>query len=375
MNRFIVIGAGILGASTAYHLAKAGADVTLIDRADHGQATDAAAGIVCPWLSQRRNKAWYSLAKGGARYYPTLIEELEAEGETDTGYAKVGVLSLHSDPKKLDKMEERAKKRREDAPEIGQITRLSPAETQALFPPLAEEYGSVHVSGGARVNGRALRLALINAAKRNGATYIQASAELTYSGNHVTGVKTDGKTTLADQVIVTAGAWAKELLQPLGINFLIEPQKAQIVHLELPETNTKTWPVVMSPTSQYVIAFDNGRVVVGATHENGVGFDDRVTAGGIHEIFDKAFEIAPGLANSTVLETKVGFRPVAPEFLPIIGAVPNVQGLLLANGLGSSGLTVGPYIGAELAKLALGKPIEIDLELYDVARAVKELNE
>lgn len=64
MKSHIVIGAGILGASAAYHLAKAGAKVTVIDRKDPGQATDAAAGIICPWLSQRRNKAWYALAKG-----------------------------------------------------------------------------------------------------------------------------------------------------------------------------------------------------------------------------------------------------------------------------------------------------------------------
>ena len=71
----VVIGAGIVGASAAYHLAKAGADVTVIDRFDRGQATDAAAGIVCPWLSQRRNKAWYELVKGGARHYPQLIKQ------------------------------------------------------------------------------------------------------------------------------------------------------------------------------------------------------------------------------------------------------------------------------------------------------------
>jgi D-amino-acid dehydrogenase len=73
MQKIIVIGAGILGASTAYHLAKSGAEVIIVDRHDRGQATYAAAGIVCPWLSQRRNKAWYQLAIGGARYYPDLI--------------------------------------------------------------------------------------------------------------------------------------------------------------------------------------------------------------------------------------------------------------------------------------------------------------
>lgn len=371
MKTYIIVGAGILGAATAYHLAKAGANVTLVDRQDQGQATDAAAGIICPWLSQRRNQAWYQLAKNGAKYYPTLIEELQAEGEKETGYAKVGALSLHSDVKKLDKMEERVRNRLEDAPEIGEVTRLSPAETKVLFPLLADEYGAVHVSGAARVNGRALCRALIRAAKRHGASFIHADAVLSYEGNQVTGVKLDGRTLLAEKVIVTAGAWSKELLRPLGINFLVEPQKAQIVHLELLETDTGNWPVVMSPTNQYLLAFEGGRVVVGATHENEVGFDYRVTASGLHEIFDKAFMVAPGLANSMVLETRVGFRPFTPGFLPVIGAPLPYQGILIANGLGASGLTVGPYLGAELAKLALGIQTEIDLKLYDVAGAIE----
>ncbi|MFX7302958.1 FAD-dependent oxidoreductase, partial [Acinetobacter baumannii] len=73
MQKIIVVGAGILGASTAYQLSKRGAEVIIVDRKHEGQATDAAAGIICPWLSQRRNQAWYKLAKEGARFYPSLI--------------------------------------------------------------------------------------------------------------------------------------------------------------------------------------------------------------------------------------------------------------------------------------------------------------
>ena len=105
MNKHIVIGAGILGASTAYHLAKSGADVVVIDRQDKGQATDAAAGIVCPWISQRRNKPWYALVKAGARLSPGLIEELENMSEMKIGYARVGAISIHHDHEKLLAME------------------------------------------------------------------------------------------------------------------------------------------------------------------------------------------------------------------------------------------------------------------------------
>ncbi len=370
MQKIIVIGAGILGASTAYHLAKLGAEVTLIDRHDPGQATEAAAGIVCPWLSQRRNKAWYKLAKGGAGYYPDLIAQLEADGEKDTGYKRVGAISLHTDSTKLEQMAERARKRREDAPEIGEITILSPSDTKNLFPPLSEEFGSVHISGGARVNGRALRDALIRSAKKYGTTFLKGDASIVFKDNKVMGGKIAETTLLADQVIVTAGAWSKELLQPLGIDFLVKPQKAQIVHLAMPDTDTNSWPVVMPVHNQYILTFENGRVVVGSTHENEAGFDNRVTAGGIHEILSKALEVAPGLANSSFLETRVGFRPFTPGFLPVVGAIPHLEGIYIANGLGASGLTSGPYLGAELAKHVVGKQTEIDFSHYDVAGAL-----
>jgi len=370
MQKIIVIGAGILGASTAYHLAKFGVEAILIDRHDNGQATEAAAGIVCPWLSKRRNKAWYQLAKGGARYYPELIAQLEADGETNTGYKRVGAISLHSNPEKLEQMAEIARKRREEAPEIGEITILSPSETRSLFPPLSEEYGSVYVSGGARVDGRALRNALISGAQKNGMNFIKGNASLVSEGNRVVGVSLEGTFLPADQVIVTGGAWSKELLQPLGVDFLVKPQKAQIIHLELPYSETGAWPVVMPVSNQYILTFENGRVVVGSTHENEAGFDNRVTAGGIQEILTKALEVAPGLSDGTYLETRVGFRPFTPGFLPVLGALPKFDSIYVANGLGASGLTSGPYIGAELAKHVIGKPTEIDLSLYDVAGAV-----
>jgi D-amino-acid dehydrogenase len=267
-------------------------------------------------------------------------------------------------------MAERTRKRREDAPEIGEITILSPSETKRLFPPLSEVHGSVHVSGGARVNGRAICKALINSAINYGTTFLSGNATLVRKDNRVIGIKLAETTLLADQVIVTAGAWSRELLQPLGVEFLVKPQKAQIIHLEIPETDTNFWPVVMPIDNQYILTFENGRVVIGSTHENEAGFDNRVTAGGINEILSKALQVAPGLSNSSFLETRVGFRPFTPGFLPVIGALPHYEGIYVANGLGASGLTSGPYFGAELAKHVLGKQTEIDLNGYDISGAL-----
>ncbi|PAD76917.1 MULTISPECIES: NAD(P)/FAD-dependent oxidoreductase [Paenibacillus] len=372
MKKVIVIGAGILGASTAYQLAKMGAEVTIMDRQDAGQATDAAAGIICPWISQRRNKAWYRLVKAGARFYPELIAELEREGEMETGYAQVGALSIHHDEEKITRIEERAQDRMADAPEMGEITRLDEHQTKALFPLLGEGYQAVHISGAARVDGRALRDALIRSAQRKGAVLIQGDAVLEYDSNRVTGASVHGGYIAADRIVVCAGAWARQLLEPLGIRFNVSYQKAQIMHVKLEgHQATAAWPVVMPPSDQYLLAFDHQRIVIGTTHENDVdGYDPRVTAGGMQEVLNKGLSLAPDLADSTFLEMRVGFRPFTPGFLPVIGSIPGWEGLFTANGLGSSGLTAGPYLGYQLAKLALGLPVDLDINDYDIGQAL-----
>jgi D-amino-acid dehydrogenase len=188
----------------------------------------------------------------------------------------------------------------------------------------------------------------------------------------VTGVAAFEQRFDADCVIVCAGAWASSLLEPIGVSLRVTYQKAQIAHMQLPETTTEKWPVVMPPSDQYILAFDDGRIVAGATHENEIdGYDTRVTAGGIQEVMNKALDTAPGLNNSSFVEMRVGFRPFTPGFLPVIGELPGWKGILLANGLGASGLTMGPFLGSQLAKMALEESVDIDLERYKIETALE----
>ncbi|WP_430788085.1 NAD(P)/FAD-dependent oxidoreductase [Virgibacillus flavescens] len=370
MKKIIVIGAGILGASTAYKLARSGADVVIIDRQDAGKATDAAAGIICPWLSQRRNQKWYQLAKGGAKIYQSIIDSLATDGETDTGYDRVGALSIHTSIEKLEAMKKRALKRRVDAPEIGDVTLLNHDQAKELFPLLEADFQAVHVSGAARVDGRKLCKSLINGAQKHGAKLISGHAAILHEEKKITGVQVNKEKIYADSVIATNGVWMNQLLQSLGIDFDVTSQKAQLMHVLVPRLDSSKWPVIMPPNDQYILSLADSRIVLGATHENEADLDNRVTAGGILEILSKALSIAPGLADSTVLETRVGFRPYTPGFLPVFGPVERYEGLLIGNGLGASGLTMGPFIGEQLAKLALNQQTDVDLENYSVSQAI-----
>ncbi|AWV24040.1 Glycine/D-amino acid oxidases family [Roseomonas mucosa] len=149
--RVIVVGAGILGSSLAYHAAREGAEVILLDPMVEGRATAAGAGIICPWASRVTDPDWYRLSGGGARYYPALVERLAEDGETQLSYRRVGALCVPGDEGGLDEAEARTRIRAEDAPEAGEITRLMPDEARALFPPLRPGLAALHVGGAARV--------------------------------------------------------------------------------------------------------------------------------------------------------------------------------------------------------------------------------
>jgi D-amino-acid dehydrogenase len=357
--RVVIIGAGILGASTAYHLARAGVQVIVADRADPGRATQAGAGIVCPWLSEATDPAWYAIADAAARYYPSLVAALAEAGQPDTGYAQVGTLAVDHDQSHLKTLRNLVLSRA--VPEAGTPTLLPPGEATSLFPPLDPTLSALHLPGGARVDVRRLAAALLRA---SGAELRPGHAMPTITAGRATGILLNNSPIEADAVILTAGAWAPELLHPHGQDLPVQSQRGQIVHLRLPNTHTDAWPVILPPGSHYMLAFEAGRIVAGATRESGVGFDHRVTAAGLHQVLTEGLRIAPGLAAAEVLETRIGFRPLSPDARPILGPMPGIQSLFIGNGLGANGITIGPYAGHLLAQLVLGHAPDLDPTPY-----------
>lgn len=227
---------------------------------------------------------------------------------------------------------------------------------------------ALHISGAARLDGRRMCAALVAAAERYGLRTVRGTARIETRGGRVRGVRVDGEPLAADAVVAAAGAWSPALLEPVGVRVPVVPQRGQIAHLRLPGADTTHWPVVLPGTGHYLLTFDDSRVVAGATREEGTGFDHRVTAQGLAEVLNQALAVAPGLASATLVETRVGFRPAAPDGQPLLGTVPEPAGLVVANGLGPAGLTAGPYAGAVAAALALGREPGLDLSPYDPLR-------
>lgn len=372
--KIAVIGSGIVGASIAYHLAKKGAEVVIVDDGREGRATNAGAGIVFPWDKTRGND-WFAIAKAGTLYYSTLIAELNDLGETDVGFKKAGALLVSPDMEQQAKKQKLLESRRKEIPEIGDVVRLSYREARNLFPLLHPDLHAVFVSSGYRVDGNLLRGALERAGQEYGVILKNGNAALLLENGNVKGVIVNREKIYADIVVVAAGAWAPDIIHPLGMKLMIEPQRGQIIHIKLDEQDTSNWPIILPDNDYYLLAFDDHRVVAGATRETNSGFDYRVTVGGVQEVISEALSMAPGLKEGTLHEIRIGFRPMASDGLPLLGRLGPYSNVLIAAGTGPYGLTMGPYIGKLAAEIVMDRKTEIDLSPYNPMRAVEVLEE
>jgi D-amino-acid dehydrogenase len=369
-----VVGGGLLGTATAYHLVCAGARTVLVDRADVGRATDAGAGILAPETNSRDPDSWFRLAAEAVDYYPTLIERLRAEQGGDTGYARCGKLVVAVSDDEIEPFA-RARRiiferqRQRGLPKPAELYEIGSAEARELFPALAPVHGAIYSRTAARVDGRLLNRAIRTAAEARGLVVRQGSVErLVREGDAVTGVVIAGEAVHAGAVAIAGGAWSDELGTQLGVTIPVAPQRGQIIHLGLGGTDTSRWPMVSAFRHQYLVPWADSRVVAGATRETGSGFTPHTTTAGVCAVLDEALRVAPGLADAEIREIRVGLRPLTPDTLPVLGAVPGIEGVFLVTGHGPTGLTLGPYSGKIVAALMLGKPPETDLAPFSVAR-------
>lgn len=373
-----MVGNGIVGASVAWHLADAGVEVVVADDGRAGRATWAGAGIVsAPGRRYGAATPGFELAAAAFRTYPSIVGRLGLGAGAGDVWEVIGELHVAPPGAELDATGERlAALEAEGLHAPGTVRRLDPAATRQLWPWLRPDLAALHVTSTGRVSGEAMRLALVRAAVRRGATVLTGPAALAVGTDGAAGgsggpaeVTVGGVPVPADAVVVAAGAWSAELLRPLGVHLPVAPQRGQILHLSVAGVDTRLTPVVHPIGAEhYLLPFPEGRIVVGATRETGSGYDPRLTAGGVARVLDDALSVAPGLADATLVDLRVGLRPASPDGLPWLGEVPGRPGLWVATGMGPSGLTLGPYSGSLVADALLGRPPAVDLTPFALDR-------
>ena len=372
--RIAIIGAGIVGATASYQLSK-NPEVELVVYDDGvGQATKAAAGIICPWLSQRRNKDWYRLTARGASYYPELMEQLKEDGVNRLPYDQVGALVFKKTSELLEKLEKIATERRKEEERIGALTKIEAENISSYVPGWNGTHGAIHCSGGGRVDGKLLVEQQLYLAQQNGANVQQEKVSLVRDEEGKVVIKTNNGLEPFDKIIVSSGAWVKELIEPLGYYVDVRPQKGQLIELELETTGeTGKWPVCMLHGEIDILPFADGKIIVGATHENDQGFDLRDNEELQQKMYEEACEVFPPLKEAKWLGSRIGTRAYTSDFLPFFGSVPGEETLFVASGLGSSGLTSGVWIGALLAQLSLGDTPLFNVDSYTPENYIQKL--
>lgn len=345
-----IVGGGIVGSTAAYYLARQGYEVTLFDE-ETGQATKAAAGIICPWFTLRRNKPWYFLVSNGAEFYHQLIQDLKKDGHNTKGlYQAIGTVLPRKNQPSLERDAQRAQERLEKSPAIIGVETLTAQEVNERFPLLNSPYPASFVKGGARVDGESLIATLKKAFQQLGGTYIDQRVHLKRNGEEVS-VHTNEKSYAFDRLLLANGVWLPELLEPLGFDVAVRPQKGQLYSVFNEEWIGNQWPVVIAPGKFDIIPNENGEIVIGATHEDDREYDLEIEMDRINDLIEFSEEWIPGFSRYPIHHIKVGIRAYTPDSGVLVGEVPTLSHVWTVSGLGSSGLTSGPFIGHQWSQL------------------------
>jgi len=350
----VVVGAGIVGCSVAYELARAGAKCLLLDRQDVGQeASWASAGVI---THPGPGKSPYAkLRRAGHGHFVQFAEELQSQSSIDFEYLKTGTI----EPIFTEEEDEEAKGWEKEFHKSGlPMQRMTPAEAIDAEPHIAQDLLAAyfHENDHQIRNPRFMR-ALAEAATRHGTELLlhQPVRKLLLDGSKVVGVQTEPETIHAGKTIIAAGAWSGELTETVGFSLPVEPVRGQVVLLEGPPSHLR---YQVHAQDVFCIPRADGKVLVCATVERNAGFHKRVTADGVRFLLSTGLRIAPGLKDLSMVGSWAGLRPYAARRGgPFIGPVTGLENLLIASGHYRNGVVLGPITGKLLKELLLdGEP-------------------
>ncbi|OIP74909.1 MAG: glycine oxidase ThiO [Oscillatoriales cyanobacterium CG2_30_44_21] len=322
MTDILIIGSGVIGLATAIALSQEGANVTIVERGTCGKgATWAAAGMLAP-EAERLEGSLLEFGMRSRAMYPQWIANLMRLSGQDCGYWCCGIiapvlsegerlpLSQHS--KYLDKVQ-------------------SHRQQSGLGDSIL---GSLWLPEDAQVNNRKLAQALITAARSLSIRILEGVTvyEIARDRNRVTHLETSAGKLQSDRYVLATGAWTRSLM-PLPVN----PIKGQM--LSVFDRDRKLQRVIYAPNC-YIVPREDGTIVIGATVEDR-GFAEGNTAAGLAQLLNNAISVYPAIADMPITETWWGFRPHAPNEIPILGA-SDYENLILATGHYRNGILFAP---------------------------------
>jgi glycine/D-amino acid oxidase-like deaminating enzyme len=377
----VVIGAGVIGSSIAYHLARRKLSVTLLERGDIASGSSGACdGLV--FLQSKKPGIHLQLAMESRGRFEHLSRRLPVPIE----FNPTGGMVVIETEAELAAMEQFVEAQRE----IGlDVSLLDGDAARKIEPQLSEHIlGATYSSLDGQVNPIALTLGFALGAKSLGARIITGRTVegVDTIAGRVSAVETDGGRFEADIVVNAAGVHAPEIGAMAGLDIPIKPRRGQIIVTEVrpPMLNccllsakyiaAKFNPNLAKGGGEGISMeqTENGNFLLGSTREF-VGFDKRTTIEGLHRIAAKTAIVIPALRQVNVIRAFAGLRPYTPDGLPILGPVPEIPGFFMAAGHEGDGIALAPITGELIAQMIAKGRSDIPLDEFHLGRfAAKE---
>ena len=361
-----IAGGGLIGASIALELARAGLRVGVFDRQEPGrEASWAGAGILSPAPENPGMIPAVPLCKTSLELYPEFVTMVEEISGQRVGFRPKGTVEA------LFSRDARAELSTLIALHHGLGLKAEPlrtADARELEPALSEEMEvGILRPDEASVDNRLLTRAVLDAARRSGAEVFPGSSveslwRESWKRRRCSGVLLQNEKIEAAWTVVAAGCFSAGLKEA-DAYAPVRPAKGQMVALRADELEIER---VLWSEKIYLVPRDDGRILAGATIEY-VGFDKETTAGSIEKILSAAIELAPGLAAARIEEMWAGLRPDSPDHLPILGPT-DLDGLLIATGHFRNGILLAPITARLIREWITEQRVSVDWERFSPLR-------
>ena len=361
----VVVGGGVTGLSTAYHLAAAGVrDVVLVERAALGSgSTCKAAGGVRAQFSDRVN---IELGTRSLRAFERFREQLHQEIDLH----QVGYLFLLDSPEHVRAFEQNVALQNE----LGVPSRmLSVAEANRMSPLIATDglLAAAYSPTDGHCTPESVVLGYASAARRHGARLLAGCAAqgIATEDGRIVAVDTAGGRIETDTVVCATGAWSREIGRWVGVDLPVTPLRRQIVVTgPVPELDPETPFTIDFGTSFYFHREGNGLLLGMSDPHETPGFrmgrsDDWLL--GLGEVMQRR---TPGLAEIGIVGGWAGLYEMTPDHNALVGEAGSVSRFLYATGFSGHGFLMGPAVGEVMRDLYLGRRPVVDVSGLDARR-------